>query len=104
MNKLHLWFAGLGEPTRIRVIYELAKGSINVKELAKAMNVEMVNISHHLQKMRESALIESEKLGRFVFYKLSSAFRVEPDGTIVLSVPGLAEVRFFPQPPTEFPK
>ncbi|CAN5312737.1 hypothetical protein BH11PLA2_BH11PLA2_41790 [soil metagenome] len=41
----------VAEPNRIRIIDALRTGSKNVTELARLMNVEIVNVSHHLSGM-----------------------------------------------------
>ena len=60
----------LAEPNRIRIIECLREGSKNVTELAKLLNVEIVNVSHHLGVLRQAGLVQDEKHGRFVVYSL----------------------------------
>jgi ArsR family transcriptional regulator, nickel/cobalt-responsive transcriptional repressor len=60
----------IAEPNRIRIIECLRTGSKNVTELAKLMNVEIVNVSHHLGVLRTAGLVLDEKMGRFVVYSL----------------------------------
>ena len=60
----------IAEPNRIRIIECLRTGSMNVTQLAKALNVEIVNVSHHLGVLRTAGLVEDAKNGRFVVYSL----------------------------------
>ena len=60
----------IAEPNRIRIIECLRTKSMNVTELAKALNVEIVNVSHHLGVLRSAELVQDEKHGRFVIYSL----------------------------------
>lgn len=60
----------IAEPNRIRIIECLRTRSMNVTELAKALNVEIVNVSHHLGVLRTAGLVEDVKDGRFVVYSL----------------------------------
>jgi len=60
----------IAEPNRIRIIECLRTGSKNVTELAKLLNVEIVNVSHHLGVLRQAGLVQDEKHGRFVVYSL----------------------------------
>jgi ArsR family transcriptional regulator len=60
----------LAEPNRIRIIECLRTGSKNVTELAQALDVEIVNVSHHLGVLRDAGLVENTKDGRFVVYSL----------------------------------
>jgi len=62
--------AGFADVNRIRIIECLRTGSKNVTELAKLINVEIVNVSHHLGVLREAGLVQDEKHGRFVVYSL----------------------------------
>lgn len=61
----------IAEPNRIRIIECLRSGSKNVTELAKLLNVEIVNVSHHLGVLRQAQLVNDEKQGRFVVYSLN---------------------------------
>jgi DNA-binding transcriptional ArsR family regulator len=88
------WLQCLAEPNRLAIIKELAKGSKNVTELAKLMNVEIVNVSHHLGVLRQGGLVSDEKHGRFVVYSLNggtvkgTTLTMTHDGTgYELSVP-----------------
>ncbi|MCE9565920.1 MAG: metalloregulator ArsR/SmtB family transcription factor [Planctomycetes bacterium] len=60
----------IAEPNRIRIIECLRTGSMNVTQLAKALSVEIVNVSHHLGVLRTAGLVQDEKKGRFVVYSL----------------------------------
>ncbi len=60
----------IAEPNRIRIIDALRTGQKNVTELAKLLNVEIVNVSHHLGVLRQAGLVQDEKHGRFVVYSL----------------------------------
>ena len=60
----------IAEPNRIRIIECLRTGSKNVTDLAKLLNVEIVNVSHHLGVLRQAGLVQDEKHGRFVYYSL----------------------------------
>ena len=69
-KKCATMLAAIAEPNRIRIIECLRTGSKNVTELAKALNVEIVNVSHHLGVLRTAGLVQDEKHGRFVVYTL----------------------------------
>jgi ArsR family transcriptional regulator, nickel/cobalt-responsive transcriptional repressor len=63
----------LAEPNRIRIIDCLLTGEKNVTQLAKALGVEIVNVSHHLGVLRQAGLVEDKKDGRFVIYSLNDS-------------------------------
>jgi DNA-binding transcriptional ArsR family regulator len=67
------WIAAVGEPTRLVIIRVLATGVKTVTELAQACNTEIVNASHHLGVMRAAGLVEAERDGRFMRYRLLGA-------------------------------
>ena len=69
-RKIATLLAAIAEPTRLRVLWLLAKGPEHVGRLAELVNIPMVNMSHHLGVMRQSGLLEDEKEGRRVVYKL----------------------------------
>ena len=64
----------IAEPNRIRIIDALRTGQKNVTELAKLLNVEIVNVSHHLGVLRQAGLVHDEKHGRFVVYSLHQKY------------------------------
>lgn len=60
----------LSEPLRLRIVDVLRAGPKNVGELATALDVEMVTISHHLGILHHADLLEKERQGRFIVYRL----------------------------------
>jgi ArsR family transcriptional regulator, nickel/cobalt-responsive transcriptional repressor len=64
----------LAETNRIRIIDCLRTGSKNVTELATLLDVEIVNVSHHLGVLRAAELVNHDKDGRFVIYSLNPQF------------------------------
>ena len=68
-----MWIAAVGEPTRLAILRILATGEKTVTELAKVCQVEIVNISHHLNLMKAAGLVTAERDGRFMRYNLVGA-------------------------------
>ncbi len=62
--------AAVGETTRMLILHRLAEQPRNVGELAELIGIPMVNMSHHLGVMRQAGLLEDQKDGRKVVYKL----------------------------------
>ncbi len=89
-RKVATRLAALAEPTRVRVIDRLAHGPLHVGALAELLGVPMVNLSHHLGVMRQAGLLDDEKDGRRVVYRLHpDVFRpVNGDGVVVLDLDG----------------
>ncbi len=69
-RRIALRLAALAEPTRLRVLDRLAQGPLHVGALAEVLDVPMVNLSHHLGVMRQAGIVEDEKDGRRVIYRL----------------------------------
>jgi ArsR family transcriptional regulator len=60
----------VADPDRLRIIQCLRSGPKNVSELAALLDAEIVNVSHHLGVLRHAQLVQDEKQGRFVVYRL----------------------------------
>jgi DNA-binding transcriptional ArsR family regulator len=69
-RKVAALLAAIAEPTRLRVLWQLAKGPEHVGNLAELVGIKMVNMSHHLGVMRQAGVLEDEKDGRRVIYRL----------------------------------
>lgn len=69
-RKVAALLAAVAEPTRLRVLWQLAKGPEHVGNLADLVGIKMVNMSHHLGVMRQAGVLEDEKDGRRVIYRL----------------------------------
>ena len=67
------WMQSLAEPTRLAIICVLSNGPLHVSEISEAVNAEVVNVSHHLGRMKLSGILACEKKGRFMFYQLKDA-------------------------------
>jgi DNA-binding transcriptional ArsR family regulator len=61
----------VADPERLRIIQCLRTGPLHVGDLASVLEAEAVNVSHHLQVLRHAGLVEGQKEGRFVLYRLS---------------------------------
>jgi DNA-binding transcriptional ArsR family regulator len=60
----------LAAPERLKVIRFLADGPHNVTQIAKAVGITALNLSHHLNVLKHADLIRGKKQGRFVVYSL----------------------------------
>jgi DNA-binding transcriptional ArsR family regulator len=63
--------AALAAPERLRVIRVLAEGPHNVGQIADAVGITPLNLSHHLAVLKHADLIRGRKRGRFVLYALT---------------------------------
>ena len=60
----------LGHPTRLLIAEELGRGERCVCEFVNMAGVDYSTISRHLTVMKQAGLIEDEKRGKQVFYRL----------------------------------
>jgi DNA-binding transcriptional ArsR family regulator len=79
-KRIAAMIAAIGEPTRMMILYRLAHSPHHVGQLAEALGVPMVNMSHHLGVMRQSGLLDDEKDGRRVVYKLRPDIHTPAEG------------------------
>ena len=61
----------LSNPRRLEIIHLLADGPREVGRLAAEMSISQPNVSQHLALMRSAGLVEAEREGREVRYRLS---------------------------------
>jgi rhodanese-related sulfurtransferase/DNA-binding transcriptional ArsR family regulator len=74
-DRLYGQFALIGKalasPARLELLELLAQGPRTVEALANETSLSMANASQHLQVLRQSGLVESQKQGLFVEYRLA---------------------------------
>ena len=66
-------FKALGDPVRLRVLSIVASGpggEACVCDLVDAFDLSQPTISHHLKVLREAGLLECERRGTWVFYRV----------------------------------
>ena len=64
-------FKALGHPARVAIIRELSKGERCVCDLVDAAGLGWSTVSRHLSVLRAAGVVEGEKRGLQVFYRLS---------------------------------
>ena len=62
----------LAHPSRLLMVEELAKGERCVCELQRLVAADMSTVSKHLSVLRKAGLVESDRRGLQVFYRLVS--------------------------------
>lgn len=76
-QKLQLIFQTLGDANRIRIIQFVGQRECTVSEIVQASNLSQPLVSHHLRILRENQVLESERRGPFVIYKLRNKKMLE---------------------------
>ncbi len=65
------WYGVLADPTRLRLLslISAAGEACAACDLVDPLGVSQPTVSHHLKVLREAGLVESEKRGRWVYYR-----------------------------------
>ena len=63
-------FKVMADPTRLKILYALMRGTCNVSKLVELLGMSQSSISHQLILLKQEGLIRSKKEGRKVFYSL----------------------------------
>jgi len=61
----------LSNPKRLEIVHLLAEGPREVGKLAEELGISQPNVSQHLALMRSAGIVEAERDGREVRYRLS---------------------------------
>lgn len=71
-EKAELLLKQLANASRLMVLCHLVSGEKTVGELAECVGLSQSALSQHLARMREAGLLESEKRGLMVYYRICS--------------------------------
>jgi len=65
----------LGEPVRLQLVDVLRKhaGKVCVCELVPLFDLSQPTVSHHLKVLREAGLIQAERRGTWIYYRIVPA-------------------------------
>jgi SAM-dependent methyltransferase len=63
----------LAEATRVRILYALSHGEMNVSELVSILGQSQPRVSRHLKLMTDAGLVTRHKEGNWVLFRLSEA-------------------------------
>lgn len=63
-------FRGFADPTRLAILETLLDGERSVGEIAQATETSLANVSSHLACLAGCGLVQAEKRGRYVYYRL----------------------------------
>ncbi|MGH3777689.1 MAG: ArsR/SmtB family transcription factor [Pseudonocardiaceae bacterium] len=84
-------FKALGDPVRLRLLSVIAShegGEACVCELTVGFQVSGPTISHHLKVLRETGLIEGDRRGTWIYYRvLPEALRALSEALLPTRVP-----------------
>ncbi len=75
MNDLVSFGKALSDPTRVRILNLLRRTDLCVCELVDALELGQSNLSTHLQVLRNSGVVTTEKRAQWVIYGIEPAAR-----------------------------
>ena len=78
----------VSDSDRLKIVLLLREGKKNVGTLAKAIGAEIVNVSHHLSVLRSKKVVNTQKVGRFVYYTLNPDYMRQDGNTIHFQLGG----------------
>jgi DNA-binding transcriptional ArsR family regulator len=84
-------FGLLGEPTRVRILFLLCRGEMNVSRLCESLGLAQPTVSHHLGLLRRGGLLSARRSGKAIHYALDG--RIEYAEGCELRIQGAAGVR-----------
>jgi len=64
-------FRGFADPSRLSIIQALTEDEKSVGELSDYTGLSQPNVSNHLRCLADCGLVNSERDGRFTYYRLS---------------------------------
>ena len=64
-------FQAMSDPSRVRILFSLLQGEVNVGAIAAQIGVSESAVSHHLRGLRQLRIVSARKDGRTVFYALN---------------------------------
>ena len=73
LNELADLFSILGNPDRLRILFELRKGPRDVASLVAAVGVSQSRTSQHLGLLKAHHLVLASREGRRVYYSLKAS-------------------------------
>jgi DNA-binding transcriptional ArsR family regulator len=77
MKSLAKLFKLLGDETRIKILYSIIKKEKCVCEIVKDVKKSQPTVSIHLNKMEKEGILESEKIGRMMVYRIKNHKLIE---------------------------
>ncbi len=66
-------FKVLSEPIRLQILQFLKQGDKSVNELSELVNSSQPNVSKHLKIMQRAGILDREKRGNIVFYRITDS-------------------------------
>jgi len=69
-RQLSEFFKVFGDPSRLRILYYLARTELCVADLAALSGMQQPSVSQHLKTLRLSRLVKQRREGTIIYYSL----------------------------------
>jgi DNA-binding transcriptional ArsR family regulator len=73
LNRLVSFYKTMGDPTRIRIVFLLAKGPLHGQAIAGKLGLTPPTITHHLNKLRDINLVYQRRDKNTVYFYLNES-------------------------------
>lgn len=70
-TKTGAFFRLISHPTRLKIIREIGNGEVCVCHLEAQLGLRQAYLSQHLMALRDAGILETERDGRFIYYRLA---------------------------------
>lgn len=64
-------FKVFSDSTRIKILYNLMEGELNVGEIAEKLQMNQSAVSHQLKELKQSDLVKVRRDGKSMYYSLA---------------------------------
>ena len=102
-QKLQSCFQILADANRLRIIKYIGEKEHSVSDIVKATGLSQPLVSHHLRTLRNGQLLETNRQGAFVYYKLKDKKLLDALGIFADIANSISDVKvakpFFRCPP-----
>ncbi len=71
MAKCSRYLKAAADPIRLQIIRALQNGPLTVSDISLVLEMELVNISHHLRVLFNANMVTTERDGKFIYYSLN---------------------------------
>ncbi|MCM3090290.1 MULTISPECIES: DUF2087 domain-containing protein [unclassified Cytobacillus] len=82
LNRLVAFYKTMGDPTRIRIVFLLAKGPLHGQAIAGKLGLTPPTITHHLNKLREINLVYQRRDKNSVYFYLNESVLKHQSGVL----------------------
>ncbi len=73
----------LADETRLAVVRVLMGGECHAGDLLMELGIEQSLLSHHLRQLRDAGIVESERDGKAVLYRLAPGVEAQRRGDVI---------------------